>query len=150
MNMKAGLWIDHRKAVIVLISPRGEETMEIQSNIEKHPGRGESDRSSTPYEASGSWHAGIGGQPGAPEADELELAGGFDALAHGGGRFAAFVAPQFRDREGGCLDVKINPVKERSADAGAVALDLRRGAPAFVLGVAEVAAGAFVRCQCAS
>jgi len=51
MNMKAGLWIDRRKAVIVLISPRGEETMEIQSNIEKHPGRAESGRSSAPYEA---------------------------------------------------------------------------------------------------
>ena len=51
MNMKAGLWIDRRKAVIVLISPRGEETMEIQSNIENHPGRDESGRSSAPYEA---------------------------------------------------------------------------------------------------
>ncbi len=51
MNMNAGLWIDHRKAVIVLITPRGEETMEIKSNIEKHPGRSEGGRSTTPYEA---------------------------------------------------------------------------------------------------
>jgi len=51
MKMTAGLWIDHRRAVIVMISPRGEETMEILSNIEKQPGRIEGARSTTPYEA---------------------------------------------------------------------------------------------------
>ena len=37
MNMKpnAGLWIDHRKAVIVLLSAGGEETKHVQSNVEK-------------------------------------------------------------------------------------------------------------------
>jgi hypothetical protein len=51
MKMTAGLWIDHRRAVIVMISPRGEETMEILSNIEKQPGRIEGTRSTAPYEA---------------------------------------------------------------------------------------------------
>ena len=36
MKKRAGLWIDHRKAVIVTISEVGEETLEITSNMEKH------------------------------------------------------------------------------------------------------------------
>jgi hypothetical protein len=32
----AGLWIDHRKAVIVIVTDEGEETHEIASNMEKH------------------------------------------------------------------------------------------------------------------
>lgn len=51
MKMTAGLWIDHRRAVIVLLSPRGEETLEIQSHVEKHPGRVQGGRSTAPYEA---------------------------------------------------------------------------------------------------
>lgn len=52
MQTIAGLWIDHRKAVIVIVAPNGEETMvEIRSNIEKQPGRIEGVRSTTPYEA---------------------------------------------------------------------------------------------------
>ena len=39
MKTTAGLWIDHRKAVIVIVSAEGEETMEIRSNVEKQPGR---------------------------------------------------------------------------------------------------------------
>jgi len=33
--MHAGVWIDHRKAVLVIITNRGEEMHEIPSNIEK-------------------------------------------------------------------------------------------------------------------
>jgi len=52
MNIqKAGVWIDHRKAVIVLLSPQGEETLEITSNIEKHPGRSVGNPPTAPYEA---------------------------------------------------------------------------------------------------
>lgn len=52
MKMTAGLWIDHRKAVIVIVSKKGEEaTMEIRSNVEKQPGRFDGVRSTTPYEA---------------------------------------------------------------------------------------------------
>ena len=36
MKRAAGLWIDHRKAVIVVISDDGEESKEIESDIEKH------------------------------------------------------------------------------------------------------------------
>jgi len=36
MNKQAGLWIDHRKAVIVLITDESEEIQEITSGMEKH------------------------------------------------------------------------------------------------------------------
>ncbi len=36
MKKQAGLWIDHRKAVIVLISDAGEEIKKIVSGMEKH------------------------------------------------------------------------------------------------------------------
>jgi len=36
MNKQAGLWIDHRKAIIVLITDEGEEVKKIVSGIEKH------------------------------------------------------------------------------------------------------------------
>jgi hypothetical protein len=36
MNKQAGLWIDHRKAIIVLITDEGEEVKKIVSNMEKH------------------------------------------------------------------------------------------------------------------
>jgi len=36
MKRGAGLWIDHRKAVIVTVTEDGLETKQIQSNIEKH------------------------------------------------------------------------------------------------------------------
>lgn len=36
MKNKVGLWIDHRKAVIVFISDEGEETKQITSGMEKH------------------------------------------------------------------------------------------------------------------
>jgi hypothetical protein len=36
MKKEIGLWIDHRKAVIVMVSDEGEEVKEITSNMEKH------------------------------------------------------------------------------------------------------------------
>ena len=36
MNTAIGLWIDHRKAVIVIVSDEGEEVREITSDMEKH------------------------------------------------------------------------------------------------------------------
>ena len=36
MMKDIGVWIDHRKAVIVIISDKGEEVREISSNMEKH------------------------------------------------------------------------------------------------------------------
>ena len=51
MKTTVGLWIDHRKAVIVAISEKGEETREIASDVEKQPGRFAGVRSTTPYES---------------------------------------------------------------------------------------------------
>jgi hypothetical protein len=36
MKKNIGLWIDHRKAVIVIITEEGEELKKITSNMEKH------------------------------------------------------------------------------------------------------------------
>jgi hypothetical protein len=36
MKSKVGLWIDHRKAVIVTVTDEGEETKQITSDMEKH------------------------------------------------------------------------------------------------------------------
>ena len=40
MTTKTGIWIDYRKAVIVMLSPEGAHTTLITSNIEKDPERG--------------------------------------------------------------------------------------------------------------
>ena len=36
MKTKVGLWMDHRKAVIVIVSDQGQETKQIESDMEKH------------------------------------------------------------------------------------------------------------------
>jgi hypothetical protein len=36
MKKQIGLWIDHRKAVIVIVTEEGEELKKITSNMEKH------------------------------------------------------------------------------------------------------------------
>jgi hypothetical protein len=36
MKRKVGIWIDHRKTVIVSVSDKGEETSLIRSDMEKH------------------------------------------------------------------------------------------------------------------
>jgi hypothetical protein len=36
MKKQAGLWIDHRKAVIVIVTEQGEEIKHITSNMERH------------------------------------------------------------------------------------------------------------------
>ncbi|MBN1869513.1 MAG: hypothetical protein JW847_02910 [Candidatus Omnitrophica bacterium] len=51
MRTKVGLWIDHEKAVVVAMTPRGEEMLVIQSKVEKQRGRFAGIRSTTPYEA---------------------------------------------------------------------------------------------------
>ncbi len=40
MSGKAGVWIDHRNAVIVALGDDGEHTTRIASNVEKHLERG--------------------------------------------------------------------------------------------------------------
>ncbi len=39
MTNKTGIWIDHRKAVIVTVLDSGEEVDTVSSNVEKHPER---------------------------------------------------------------------------------------------------------------
>ena len=51
MKTAIGLWIDHRKAVIVTVSDKGEKTKVIESMVEKQPGRVAGVRSTTPFEA---------------------------------------------------------------------------------------------------
>ena len=51
MKTTAGIWIDHRKAVIAMISNESEKTLEIKSNVEKHPGRFEGIRSTASHKA---------------------------------------------------------------------------------------------------
>jgi hypothetical protein len=51
MKTTKGLWIDHRKAIIVTVTDKGEDVKEIISHVEKQPGRFDGVRSTTPYEA---------------------------------------------------------------------------------------------------
>src|SRR5512141_2767522 len=51
MKTTKGLWIDHRKAVIVAVTDKGEEVIELLSHVEKQLGRFEGERSTTPYPA---------------------------------------------------------------------------------------------------
>jgi hypothetical protein len=51
MNKAADLWIDHRKAVIVVVTDKGEEIKLIISKVEKQPGRFGAVRSMTSYES---------------------------------------------------------------------------------------------------
>lgn len=51
MKTTMGLWVDHRKAVIVKVTGKREETSVIESKAEKQPGRFDGVRSTTSYEA---------------------------------------------------------------------------------------------------
>lgn len=51
MKRAAGLWIDHRKAVIVVITDKGEETKLIISQVEKQLRRSGDSPLKGPYEA---------------------------------------------------------------------------------------------------
>ncbi len=51
MRTRVGLWIDHRKAIVVSVTDRGEETRLIISKVEKQPGRFKGKRSVTSYES---------------------------------------------------------------------------------------------------
>ena len=52
MKTKIGLWVDHRKAVVVAVPDFGEETtLVILSKVERQPGRQDGKRSTTSHEA---------------------------------------------------------------------------------------------------
>jgi hypothetical protein len=54
MKKEVGLWIDHRKAVIVAIEDEVEVTLEIQSNVEKHVRFSSGTQSKDPNQPKGS------------------------------------------------------------------------------------------------
>lgn len=51
MGTKAGLWVDHRKAVIVVVTDQGEETKMILSKVDKQLRRTGDSPLKGPYEA---------------------------------------------------------------------------------------------------
>ena len=51
MSSKSGIWLDHRKAVIVHLTEGSETITTIESNVEKHPERGGDSPLKGPYEA---------------------------------------------------------------------------------------------------
>jgi hypothetical protein len=51
MTYHAGIWIDHRKAVIVVLTPDGETLTTVESHVEKHPQRGGDSPMTGAYEA---------------------------------------------------------------------------------------------------
>ena len=51
MKRTVGLWIDHRKALVVSITDKGEEMKLIISRVEKQPARFGGIRSTTSYES---------------------------------------------------------------------------------------------------
>ena len=53
MQTAAGLWMDHRKAVIVMISDNGERTKRITSSVEKQLRRSGRSRPRPTYESRG-------------------------------------------------------------------------------------------------
>ena len=51
MKKKVGLWIDHRKAVIVFLAGEEEEIKRVRSNLEKQIRRSAASRSGGPFES---------------------------------------------------------------------------------------------------
>jgi hypothetical protein len=51
MKRKVGLWIDHRKAVIVFLTGEEEEIKLVKSNVEKQIRRAAGSRSGGPFES---------------------------------------------------------------------------------------------------
>lgn len=51
MKSNAGVWIDHRKAVVVMLNDGGERVVSIASKVESHPERSGDSPMKGPYEA---------------------------------------------------------------------------------------------------
>jgi len=51
MKTLAGLWIDHREAMVVILSDKGQETRRIKSDVEKQLRRSGRSPSQAPFEA---------------------------------------------------------------------------------------------------
>jgi hypothetical protein len=92
----------------------------------------------------GGAHIGIAGEIGAGETLALDLAGGFDAGAHGLGGFTQAGIAQFFIFHARDVDVNVNAVEERTGDALLVFGHYAGGAGAGFDRVAVVTAGAGV------
>ena len=51
VSTKVGLWVDHRKAIIVAVTDKGKETSLVVSAVEKQARRSPGARHAGPYEA---------------------------------------------------------------------------------------------------
>ena len=51
MKTKVGLWIDHRKAIVVSVADKGDETALVISAVEKQLRRAKASRTRGPYES---------------------------------------------------------------------------------------------------
>lgn len=51
MNNKAGVWLDHREAIIAMTGAPNEHTVHVLSTVEKHPERTGDSPLKGPYEA---------------------------------------------------------------------------------------------------
>jgi stalled ribosome rescue protein Dom34 len=51
MAIRAGLWIDHRKAVVVMVTDAGDTTTHIESTVERHVRYSGGVRSDTSHES---------------------------------------------------------------------------------------------------
>jgi hypothetical protein len=83
-------------------------------------------------------HAGVGFVFGSGEARGLSLPGGEDACPDGGGGLGRGIVVEIAELHGGCFDMDVDAIEERSGDFGAVAFDLRGRAAALPFGVPEI------------
>jgi len=51
MNKRAGIWIDHRKAVVVAVADGASTTVVVESDVERQPGRVDGVKSTEKHEA---------------------------------------------------------------------------------------------------
>ena len=93
-------------------------------------------------------HLAVGVQAEGFQPLPLQLPGGFDPGADGGGGFAVDGIGEILVRHPGNFDMQVDAVEQRTGEAGAVALQHRRGAGAFAQAVAEKTAVAGIhRCH---
>lgn len=74
------------------------------------------------------------------ETGALGFAGALDAFANGGRRFFGARAGDVAVFDGGHFDVEVDAIEERTRNALAITVDLRRTATAFAFQIAEVTA----------
>ena len=92
-------------------------------------------------------HVGVHREGAILIAELLDLSSAFNAGPNRFGGFAFATCPEFFDTEGGCFDMNVDTVEERTADAATVTLDLGWGATAFALFRTKISARAGIHCS---